>query len=548
MTRYLLAAEADKIQDLLFRSAKLREVAGGSQLLTRFCRETPSLLSQSLGNERKDDVIISDGGSFRILFDTEEEAKIFGERLAEVYRRATGGSLTVADPVPVNGDFGKASENAHDDLRRAKRQPEDVWHGQEHLPYIAFCASCGVGLAVSHQAYHEGEIAQYLCASCLNKGAERRSHRNPKLPAKERMGEFLAGFYQVVAEQSGVSLDGVHWPGEKENLRIGEVDPIEDVAEYDPRHYVAYIVADGNNMGQVFSACKTPQQMKALSQGLTEAVHQALAEPTQMLMEQERPKDLPEDFIPVYPLILGGDDVFVLLPAPWALDFARRFAQAYEREMAQVVSGLGVPTPTISVAMVICKNKHPYALAHEAGERRLKEAKRMGKRLALDGSQMASTINFEVVLGGQLVETSEPRSIRPTLRPYWATDADEFGERGLPVLTLIKQREKLNSVPRKRLVELRDLYDDSPKSLNGDDFEAWQARLERLLERIGRDKDHSKVIEAALINLGGSERMYWRKVNCYPEKRWYGHGLPDLLEAWDFALNLENTRRDYEEA
>ena len=41
---YLLAAEADKIQDLLFRSARLREVAGGSQLLTRFCDETPSAL------------------------------------------------------------------------------------------------------------------------------------------------------------------------------------------------------------------------------------------------------------------------------------------------------------------------------------------------------------------------------------------------------------------------------------------------------------------------------------------------------------------------
>jgi hypothetical protein len=38
MTRWLLAAEADQIQDSIFRSSRLREVVGGSQLLTRFCR------------------------------------------------------------------------------------------------------------------------------------------------------------------------------------------------------------------------------------------------------------------------------------------------------------------------------------------------------------------------------------------------------------------------------------------------------------------------------------------------------------------------------
>ena len=39
MPRYLLAAEADKIQDFIFRAAKLREVVGGSRLLARFCVE-----------------------------------------------------------------------------------------------------------------------------------------------------------------------------------------------------------------------------------------------------------------------------------------------------------------------------------------------------------------------------------------------------------------------------------------------------------------------------------------------------------------------------
>jgi len=36
MTRYLVAADADQIQNFLFRSSHLREVIGGSMLLTHF--------------------------------------------------------------------------------------------------------------------------------------------------------------------------------------------------------------------------------------------------------------------------------------------------------------------------------------------------------------------------------------------------------------------------------------------------------------------------------------------------------------------------------
>jgi hypothetical protein len=535
VTRYLLAAEADKIQDLIFRSARLREVVGGSQLLTRFCREIPELLEVPEG-----DIIISDGGSFRILFDSREQANSFGERLAEVYRLATGGSLTVAKVVEVNDDFGAASEQSEENLRRAKRWCE-AWQIQEHLPYMAFCASCGVGLVVAHRAYHQDEEEQYLCASCLNKGAER---------SVGEMGPFLRDFYQEVVGKAG--LDQADWPGKKKRKGRTEIDPLEDAADYDTRRYVAYLLADGNDMGKVFRACRRkPDQMRALSKGLTQSVCKALAEPTRLAMtERHHMRDRP-DFIPVLPLILGGDDLFALIPAPWSLDFVHRFCRVYEREMAALFERIGlddVPRPTVSAAVVICKSKHPYTLAHEAGERRLREAKRTGKRLVLDGGQPASTINLEVVLGGRLVTSPVDKKIRPTLRPYWAADGVS-SDWGLSVQQLIEQRLELCGIPRKRLAELRSLYDleNLPAALSSDDFPHWKARLERLLARIGRSEEHGKVVKKALTLLGGDESAYWRKVERYPEEPWHGHGLPDLLEAWDFALNLGKSRPEYEE-
>jgi len=269
-------------------------------------------------------------------------------------------------------------------------------------------------------------------------------------------------------------------------------------------------------------------------------------------MRQERPDGLPGNFLPVYPLILGGDDVFILLPAPWALDFARRFAQAYEREMKQVVEETGledIPNPTISVAVVICKSKHPYALAHEAGERRLKQAKQMGKRLALKtGKHPTSTVNFEVVLGGRLVEELEPNGCCPTLRPYWAADVQPVKSWGIPIKNLIEHRYALRSIPRRRLSMLKDLYDvKNMPSKKKEQMERWQAQLAHLLGRIGRNEMHREAVETALRALGEGHLPYWYRVSRHPEDPWYGHGLPDLLEAWDFALDVSRSPSEYYE-
>ncbi len=531
MTRYLLAAEADKIQDLIFRSARLREVAGGSQLLTRFCEEVPPLLLPPDA-----EIVISDGGSFRVLFHSEEEARIFGERLAEVYRRATGGSLTVAEPMPYEDDFQRASVEAEKALRRAKRWRQGE-QAQEHLPYIALCASCGVGLAVAHQAYHEGEEKQYLCASCLNKSAERAEQQ-----ALDETS-FLGQFYRTV-----IPSGEYDWPGKEKRRGRLEKDPVEDVADYDPRRYVAYLLADGNEMGKVFGACRTPEQMCTLSQKLPQVMREALAEPTRAIMENNPMRDRP-GFIPVWPLILGGDDLFALIPAPWALDFAYRFCQVYEQKMTALFKEIGladVLRPTVSVAVVICKSKHPYALAHAAGEARLQQAKRIGKQRMLKNQQPMSVINFEVVLGGRLVAPPDTREVRPTLRPYWVGDPGDGW--GLSLQTLIEQREALRGVSRKRLAELRDLYDDLPASIRPNELRPWQDRLERLLARISRDEAHHKAVTDVLRALGDDEgSAYWRNVDRPPRDEWYGHGLPDLLEAWDFAFALDKPLSIYEE-
>jgi CRISPR/Cas system-associated protein Cas10 (large subunit of type III CRISPR-Cas system) len=260
MTQYLLAAEADKIQDLIFRASKLREVVGGSQFLSRF--EADEDVNSALQLLRTkiaptSEIVTAGGGSFRLLFVSEPAALEFGHKLAEVYRLATGGLMSVAHPVTYDGDYRAASEKAELALRRAKVTGQ---HGRtvDHLPYLAFCASCGIAVANEFEAANE----KYLCSVCRAKGNERRA---------EQIDRFLKPFYETVAPDHYKDYD---WPG-----KTFDQDPLSELAELDARNYVAYLVADGNNMGKLFSQCNR-QQAQKLSQLLSPLLRTCLAQPT----------------------------------------------------------------------------------------------------------------------------------------------------------------------------------------------------------------------------------------------------------------------------
>ncbi|PKM83508.1 MAG: hypothetical protein CVU88_02660, partial [Firmicutes bacterium HGW-Firmicutes-13] len=59
----------------------------------------------------------------------------------------------------------------------------------------------------------------------------------------------------------------------------------------------------------------------------------------------------------------GGDDVFVLIPAKWSLDFTLRFSREFEKKMSESLEKLDIKVnmnPTISAAVVVCKGNFPY--------------------------------------------------------------------------------------------------------------------------------------------------------------------------------------------
>jgi len=329
----------------------------------------------------------------------------------------------------------------------------------------------------------------------------------------------------------------------------------EDVAHYDPRDYVAYIVADGDGMGNVFQAC-SQSQARALSQKMDEVLREALAKPTRRLMKNDAAAQA--SHTPVLPLILGGDDLFALVPAPWALDIARRLCRTFQDEMTAFVREEGITlererndngelTITMSAAVVICKDNYPYYLAHDIGEERLGETKRAVKALAHDKNVRLSAVDFEVVLGSQVSPKGQTGKRRSTLRPYWVTDGAAPSGWGLSINKLLEWRPKLADTPGRRLSQLREFFDKI--QTNKKHEEQRNKDLQRILARIERDwaRREKHPVRQALEELGGVKLEEWYRLDrTNDEDFWQGHAMPDLLQVWDWALNLDYPPLTYE--
>lgn len=569
MTRWLLAAEADKIQDFVFRSSRLVQVVGGSGLLTRFCETVPPLLIErhtghrpKLGDEA---MIIAGGGSFRLTFSDPDVARAVGLDLAEAYFRATEGTLTVTDPQPYEpGGFKGASEAAESDLRVKKADNRQGRAATAQLPYMAICASCGVSLAAEHRARHTNDRPNYLCESCRIKGAERDMIW--KAPEKEC---FLSRFY--------VALHGTEMrqvlPNRLPTEEVHDLFPrdAEKIGEYDPRNYVAYLVADGNGMGVHFSRCQEPGQIYALSQALTDAMWGALARATAQLVPRLRAERGKEELVPVMPLIVGGDDLFALLPAPYALDFARRVCLEFEALLRPALVKLWPDSPpvqrdlpTMSAAVVICKQNYPYGLAHRQGEALLGGTKRIARAARLQDGVNGSAVSFMVVRGGDLdtedeINTRGRKEVIPTLTPYWVSRdlPDKAAEYGLNLERLLAARYVLRALPGKRREELRTLFmGELPAEGRGIGRESvlkalgqeWRPKLTALLDRIRRRPELARHVLEVLGQLGDPDSAHepWHRLSGRPDQP-FGHGMPDLLELWRYSQDLDKDLEAYEE-
>ncbi|MFW5988256.1 MAG: Cas10/Cmr2 second palm domain-containing protein [bacterium] len=514
MSEYLLVAEADKIQDLLFRSSKLREVVGGSQLLKEFCEKgVNELIKKGDFDVEEEDIIIQAGGTVEILFNKKNKAKEFSEYLSELYRRTLGGSITIADILKIDRDENKEKffiKKSQTELRKAKHIGKKA-EALQHNPYIALCSSCGIGLAEDIKS-QEGQ-RKYICKSCLNK----KNIRNEKI----KKG-FLNEFSKYVSSDF-------------DNLKNNYPEDTDEIATLNSKNYVAYLIADVNYMGKVFNSCNDFKMVDSLSENFNRIIQESLAEPLNILLHNQNIFNN-INFNPVLPLILGGDDIFVLLPANWALDYTIKFFKEFETRIAKYLEKENFDIdykPTISAGLVICKGKYPYYSAHRAGNELLKQAKRKAKTLEKD--KIFSTISYKIITGNTTVKEMESEENK-FKTGYCAYKVEELEQ-------LLDFRLKLKNLPGTRRNQIQDIFIEAEKRTKNNNslYEAnkkWKKDYNSLLDRLNENIE--KRLKQFEHTMDISDETGWHRENGK-----YYHPLSGLLSAWDYSYKLKYDMKDY---
>ena len=126
---------------------------------------------------------------------------------------------------------------------------------------------------------------------------------------------------------------------DKKKGEVKEALSLEEVGN-SSKNFVAYIYADGNNMGGYIQTIKTPQEYMAFSRDIFEAteesVYRALAEHLHphKLNNLTKPEAKDRNGKIVHPfeiITIGGDDVLLIVPANKALEISQTIGVEFEK-------------------------------------------------------------------------------------------------------------------------------------------------------------------------------------------------------------------------
>jgi CRISPR-associated protein Cmr2 len=201
-----------------------------------------------------------------------------------------------------------------------------------------------------------------------------------------------------------------------------------------PEGYIAYIYADGNNMGQyIQQQIKTPQAYQAFSEDVftatEQAVYRALArhlQPEWILRENNSGQKSYERIHPFEIIAIGGDDVFLVVPAHKALEIAQTIGEEFEKILlerdATTYRTNSVYQPekvhrciiksqaasscqlSLSTGVLITAENTPVYYAQRLVEQLLKSAKKRAKLLK-ERRYLSGTVDFLVMKSVTMVSS-----------------------------------------------------------------------------------------------------------------------------------------------
>lgn len=357
VTKYLYGAAVQGIQGFIFQTNKLKEIAGASEMVEQICtNEFAKILGRKNWQEivQDDHLMLAAAGNIKYIFENKEDCKkVVGKFPMQITQFAPGITISQA-VVEFSGDL---NQRHIDELERKLKTQRNKAINPFTTGLMAFDRCRRTGLpATSYSKYSDNEPVDQGTA-----GKE-------MLARAERVSECFFG--------SGIQPDKI--PLE-----------FEEITKTRSKNYswLAVVHADGNNMGlkiqemsREFADSKGidyAKRFNAFSKGLDKATRNAAAKAYKLLK-------IPGDAIqPCRPVIVGGDDLTIILRADLALNFTKNYLKLFEEETKEKFSKTGIETLknglTACAGISFIKESYPFHYGYQLAEELCGYAKKIAK-------------------------------------------------------------------------------------------------------------------------------------------------------------------------
>lgn len=528
MTTYAYLFEAKSIQSYILDSGKLRDLVGASELVDMLCG---TLL---------DDALMACG----LAEATEvEDETVIGDSIA--FARKAGGAF-----YAFSGDQESIG-------RLAALWPLAV---QQHAPGLAFDQARGKGqdaYAAFCSAYGKPDKGGHTTSSSTQGLRQARSRALAELPqagplvlrsqrtgrpavevspdpdgepepldaatARQRWalshgkGSLIA---KLAPPDSGLRVED--WP---QNMEPGESSAFP--FEGDNR-YIAVIHADGNGLGQLLidledRVCERRGEYLRAFRRLSDEIERATCGAVQKAVEDHLlpawRKQEKHRMVPARPIVLGGDDLTMIVRADLALPFTRSFLIEFEKRASaamQALRQLDLPVPerlTACAGIAYIKAGQPFYLGASLAEgiaaavkRQVKEIDKRAPPSSLAWHRITTAMidDYERVLERELTIGREGSRYRHTLGAYVVSPPKDENEKKLPLLDNLLSLQRLfrrpdmARGPTRQILTLIDRNEAQAKAL----YRRWSALMQ---DPANNKVDRFNEFASAMMALLGTE-------------------------------------------
>jgi CRISPR-associated protein Cmr2 len=397
-------------------------------------------------------------------------------------------------------------------LRRAKdsKQTAPIF---EVSPFSERCANCHFRPAQELQKADE----QPICRACsIKRQAGRKG---------EAHSRYITDFKKHLDKQAQLGEASSYLKGIKNWNQIkspADLGAVAKAAVGKARNYVGIIYADGNDLGAKLETLDTPQSFKQFAIKIREEIEGAVFNSLGHLINSPRWDDDKKQYYHPFEIVsIGGDDVYIFVPADKALEMAlqicRRFEDSFNKEI------------TLSAGVLIAHVNTPIYFSRGIIKGLLKSAKALSK----SSENPSSTIDFQVITTDTAV-TDNISAFRE--RAYHHPRFDEgLSTRPLTLdackaMIEVMQDLKAANFPLSQLYLLREAVVLGPQPRATNFYYYQQARSKDLKDKY--TPLHSflkKEQDEKILPFWGSRREGYKEEIVTP--------IVDLVEIYDFIQN-----------